>query len=145
LNTGSLCSIRIAKGKGSNGAKTVDVQQSRCINKAKLSIATAAKYTASSPCTNIPLECPLCRQGSDAVWKYNLLSHIERVHPTVNAIIYKALYALDESESKELKERYTTKPRITKKKQVMGIKISEAHSSRLAMRYLIISLVSVVL
>ena len=84
LNVGSLCSICLTKGKGKNSAKSVDPQQSQCPRAVKLLIATAHKLTPSNPCTNVPLKCPLCREGLDAVWKYNFHSHIISVHPTVD-------------------------------------------------------------
>src|ERR1700723_3856871 len=88
LNVGNLCSIRIIKGKGRKGALTVDPQRSRCPNAAKLSITSASKSTASNPCTNVPLACPLCREGADPIWKYNLRSHIITVHPTADVEQY---------------------------------------------------------
>lgn len=137
LNVGNLCSIRLIKGKGKNGAKSVDPQQSRCPNAAKLSIAAASKSTASNPCTNVPLECPLCRDGADAVWKYNLHSHFTEVHPTADIERYKNLYELDPHERASMKELYNAKPRQSKKrmKTVTGIKISVAHSSHRALKY----------
>ena len=125
------------KGKGKNGAKSVDPKQSRCPNAAKLSIAAAGKSTASNPCTNVPLECPLCRDGADAVWKYNLRSHFAEVHPMADIKQYKNLYELDPHERASMKELYNAKPRQSKKKMktVTGIKISVAHSSHQALKY----------
>jgi hypothetical protein len=136
LNVGNLCSIRLIKGKGKNGAKSVDPQQSQCPNTAKLSITAACKSSPSNPCTNVPLECPLCREGSDAVWKYNLHSHIMSVHPTADILRYKSLYELDLHERAAMKELFDAKPRLSKKrlKTATGIKISEAHSSRQALK-----------
>ena len=121
------------KGKGKNGAKSVDPQQSQCPNAAKLSITAAGKSTASNPCTNVPLECPLCRDGADAVWKYNLRSHFAEVHPTADIERYKNL---DPHERANMKELYNVKPRQSKKKlrTVTGIKISVAHSSHQALK-----------
>ena len=137
MNVGNLCSVRLAKGKGKNGGKFVDLQQSRCPNAAKLSIAAARKSTPSNPCTNVPVECPLCREGSDAVWKYNLRSHIMSVHPTADITRYRDLYELDPHERAAMKELFNAKPWLSKKrmKTVTGIKISRAHSSRRALKY----------
>jgi hypothetical protein len=135
LNTGGLCSIRVTKGKGKKGALVVDPLKSRCPNVAKLSITAASKYSDTSPCTNHPLECPLCQEGADLVWKYNLPSHIQKVHPTATLEEYEYLYAVGASERAKLKTLYSAKPRHSKKKkQVIDIKISEAHSSRRALR-----------
>jgi hypothetical protein len=55
LNTSDLCSIKIAKWRGSKGALMVDVANFRCSNATKLSIASAFKYVEPNPCTNHPL------------------------------------------------------------------------------------------
>jgi hypothetical protein len=134
LNTGSLCSIRLAKGKGTNGTKTVDVIHSQCSNVAKLSITSAAKCIESSLCTNVPLDCLLCLPGSDAVWKYNLLAHIKSVHPTATLEKYASLAEISQLERTRLKQLFNAKPRASKKKKVVAnICISIAHSSQRAL------------
>jgi hypothetical protein len=135
LDTGGLCSIRLVKGRGRKGAKVVDIQNSRCRNIVKLSVNSAAKSTQTNPCTNYPIECPYCREGSDPIWKYNLLVHFLTVHPTADHNQHKELYTIGMEERAHLKTLYHTKPRHSKKKkQVMDIKISEAHSTRHALR-----------
>ena len=110
LNTGPLCSIRLAKGKGTKGTKTVDVIHSRCPNVTKLSITSAAKCIESSPCTNVPLDYPLCLPGSDAVWKYNLVAHIKSVHPTATLKKYTSLAEISQLERTRLKQRFNANP-----------------------------------
>ena len=134
LNVGNLCSIQITKGKGKKGAFTVDPQQSRCTNAAKLSITSASKSTTHNPCTNVPLACPLCRQDADPVWKYNLRSHILMVHPSADIEQFKHLYDLDPHKQASMKELFKAKPRRSKLKIASGIKISGAHSSQRALR-----------
>lgn len=136
LNVGNLCSIRITKGKGRKGAFSVDPQQSRCPNAAKLSIASTRKSATSNPCTNAPLACPLCREGADPVWKYNFRSHILNVHPTADAEQFKNKYELDPHEQASMKELFNAKPRRSKMKTASSIKSSDAHSSRRALRYI---------
>ena len=43
----------------------------------KLSLASAAKQTARSPCTNIPVQCTNCDQVH---WKYNMATHFQDRH-----------------------------------------------------------------
>jgi hypothetical protein len=134
LNTGDRCSINIVKGKGRKGALMVDIN-SRCPNTAKLSIASASKYVANNPCTNHPLRCPICRDNAEPIWKYNLRSHIERVHPTATLDDYKEEFKLHPDERARLKTLFQKKSRRTRtKKQVIDINISEAHSTRRALR-----------
>jgi hypothetical protein len=109
---------------------------SRCPNLKKISLATASKFTEKSPCTNVPLQCPLCPKSSDAVWKYNLCAHIRRYHPSADVTNYEELYAISNEESILMKGIYKRplKPKkIKMAKRVLAI--SEGHSSRLAMRY----------
>ncbi|KAJ7699599.1 hypothetical protein B0H17DRAFT_1129209 [Mycena rosella] len=42
-------------------------------------ITAAAKPSATKPCTNVPLRCPLCK---DVQWKYNMPRHLEDKHRT---------------------------------------------------------------
>ena len=72
----------------------------------------------------------------DAVWKYNLESHLKTVHPTANISEYRALYEISKSEIVALKNAFASKPRWTAKRirSLVNINISEAHSSRVALR-----------
>ena len=48
----------------------------------------AAKYSKSTPCSNVPLHCPLCPLGlrgqPQTFWKYNLVHHLSLNHLTEN-------------------------------------------------------------
>jgi hypothetical protein len=48
----------------------------------------AAKYSKSTPCSNVPLHCPICPLGlrgqSQTFWKYNLVHHLSLNHLTAN-------------------------------------------------------------
>lgn len=50
----------------------------------KMVYSSAKKSTISSPCTNIPLNCPLCPPGFNGqprtFWKYNLIHHMAEHH-----------------------------------------------------------------
>ena len=139
LAPGSLCSVRLKKGQGRKVGMQIDMQNSRCQhnNQVRLSLTGFAKSTDSSPCTNIPITCPLCPAASDAVWKYNLEAHLKIVHPTANTSEYEALYNVSKSEFVALKNLFNSKPRWTAKRirDLGNINISEAHSSRIAVRY----------
>jgi hypothetical protein len=138
LALGPLCSVRLKKGHGRKVGMQIDVHNSRCQhnNQVKLSLDSFAKLTATTPCTNIPLQCPICPAVSDAVWKYNLESHLKTVHPTASITQYKDLYEITKSESVALKRLFNSKPRWTAKRirDLGNINVSEAHSSRVALR-----------
>lgn len=40
----------------------------------------AKKYSESSPCTNIPIRCGLCKDTPTTIWKYNAISHLAIEH-----------------------------------------------------------------
>lgn len=53
---------------------------------ASMSYAAAAKSTKSTPCTNIPIHCPLCPPSPSGnpvtIWKYNAIVHLHTHHLT---------------------------------------------------------------
>ena len=49
--------------------------------KLNFSYTVAAESSSSSPCTNVPVQCPLCPRTSPAMWKYFLKTHLEIQHP----------------------------------------------------------------
>lgn len=136
LNTGSRCVIRFVTRSKTD---QIDMANSRCPNLYKIQLKTAAKFSRKSPCTNIPLRCPLCPKQSDCIWKYNMRAHLENQHPSVNITIYNDLFAVKDEEVVLMKAIRLAKPRTSKKKakQSRVLEISEGHSSRLALRFVI--------
>jgi hypothetical protein len=140
LSSGPSCSIQLKKSKGSKGGVKIDMQRSRCPNLVKLSLVSGGKSTPSAPCTNIPCICPLCHDGSTAVWKYNLRHHIECIHPTADLSAYSSLYSVETLEQAVLKNLFMAKPRWTPQRisNLGSTPISEAHSTRLVLRYVVV-------
>ena len=133
LSTGRSCAIRLVKHKKTGGK--IDIANSRCPNLKKISMANASKFTQKSPCTNIPMQCPLCPKVSDAVWKYNMGAHIRISHPSANLLNYEELYSISPEETILMKGIYKRPPKPKKlKTATRTLAISEGHSSRLAMR-----------
>ena len=132
LNEGGLCIIKlITTSKGT----TIDMKNSQCPCIRKLTIKTAARFSKESPCTNHPLNCPLCPKTSPAVWKYNLRSHIISQHPTATLDLYQHLFKLLDEESTLMKAIYQTVPRKSKKRNIIApLPISDGHSTRMALR-----------
>ncbi|KAJ6550561.1 hypothetical protein B0H10DRAFT_2379639 [Mycena sp. CBHHK59/15] len=127
----SFCSIVLVKRRGGDGATRIDLTKSRCPNLANLGLATAAKSSDRSPCTNRSLPCPIS-PCPDVVWKYNLEYHIRTVHPTANFSNYESHYALADGEELALKTFSTQKKRKSSKKAVK-FRISEEHSTEAAL------------
>jgi hypothetical protein len=138
LNTGSRCVFRLLKR---NKVDQIDLDNSRCPNIYKIQLSTAAKYSQMSPCTNVPLRCPLCPTLSDCIWKYNMCAHILKDHPSASIDLYRGLFTLIKDEFVLMKAVYLAKLRKGKKnvKGFRPLRISEGHSSRLATRSVLIS------
>jgi hypothetical protein len=76
--------------------------------KVKFSYSVAAHSTASSPCLNIPILCPLCSDKKDpAIWKYYAKTHFHSNHPTANFTQYEYLWMLSNFEVGEMKKIWT--------------------------------------
>ncbi|KAJ6583639.1 hypothetical protein B0H10DRAFT_2096937 [Mycena sp. CBHHK59/15] len=131
LSTNSFCTIVLIKSKGSDGAVRIDMARSRCPNLGNLGLATAANSSKKNPCTNRPLVCPIS-PCPDIVWKYNLKTHIQTVHPSAKVANYKSYYDLAQGEEIELKRISTTKKRKSSKKKI-NFRISPQHSTEVAL------------
>ena len=44
------------------------------------SLASAARYAISTPCTNRPMQCPKC---PFVIWSYSMADHFAEKHPTI--------------------------------------------------------------
>jgi hypothetical protein len=62
---------------------------------------------------------------------------LKTVHSTANTSEYKSIYEISKSEWVALKNAFISKPRWTAKRvrDLGNINVSEAHSSRVALRY----------
>jgi hypothetical protein len=126
----------LRKGKGAGSSRQIDVNKSRCPNLFKpFSYHSAATESTSSPCTNVPLPCPLCPATSGMIWKYNMKTHFAIKHPSAAYDSYSAPFIVSESERKGLLAKW--KKRQTKKRRTKAgtkgnkkLPISEAHSTR---------------
>lgn len=69
-------------------------------------------------------------------------SHIVKSHSTADVELYEDLFKLQDDEIVLMKGVYLAKPRKSKKKakQLITLRISEGHSSRLALRYVLVIL-----
>lgn len=132
------CAFYLRKGKGVGSAPQIDDRTSRCPNfTGKLSYMAAATERTNSPCTNVPIICPLCPSTSTAVWKYNMKTHFAQIHPSTNGGNFAKAYTISESEKAALKilweKRYTILHRRRRRNVASTpLSISEVHSSRRA-------------
>lgn len=106
-----------------------------CQNPVHFQYANAEKSTTASPCSNVPLNCPLCPLKSPAVWRYNLKYHIMDQHSNTPRDRYRDLWEISDTEVKALRTVWNTRNRggttskrgnESSKKKII---ISDAHST----------------
>ncbi|KAJ7576652.1 hypothetical protein C8J56DRAFT_799849 [Mycena floridula] len=135
------------KGKGQDRSLQVTKIQG-CRNPLKFKYGTAATSTKKSPCSNVPIQCPKCLTTDPAIWRYNLLYHFLRVHPDVSLDKFEHLWKLSPLETQGMHTKWRKRnspPSAEKGKKKKGknipLKISAAHSSRLALRSVIVAII----
>ncbi|OSD00270.1 hypothetical protein PYCCODRAFT_1479355 [Trametes coccinea BRFM310] len=73
------CITHLSKKNGTN-----KISSSCRYHYASMSYSAAAKSTVTTPCTNVPIHCPLCPRTSSGsaatIWKYNTVSHLISTH-----------------------------------------------------------------
>lgn len=145
----STCKFYLKKRRE---ATHVDMQRSSCVNLVRFKYSLAETSTMQSPCSNVPRDCPLCQKqgkGQTAVWSYNMRAHLKSRHGIsmpehVAQVAREFSLSLDISESEkqglkavwnsQLKKRTKRKRGVPKQPPLA---ISDAHSTRMALRYLL--------
>jgi hypothetical protein len=69
LHPTPLCQFFLTKGKGANGNIHINSETSRgCLINMNYSYCIAAESSASSPCSNMLIPCPVCPKSEPVVW-----------------------------------------------------------------------------
>jgi hypothetical protein len=99
------------------------------------SYGIAAESTASSPCSNVPIHCPICPKADPAIWKYFMKVHFEEKHKTLDLTKYEHLWKLSNFERSEMKKIWIKQGKVTakrtRKSKVPPLVISENHRARI--------------
>jgi len=140
LRPSPVCTFYVKKGKGSDASLQINYNKSTCANMLTFSYAVAATSTNSSPCSNVPIQCPWCSQSSPTIWRYNMYCHIKNLHTYVSLDDHKDIWKIGNSEKDGLKNVWANrhkvkKTRRTKKQLTAPLVISEAHVSHQVLRY----------
>lgn len=131
LRTNGECRIVLQPGK----ANKIDSGKSVCKNLIKIQLRKAGTYLQTSPCTNIPMKCPLCPPDADAVWRYNLRQHIEVRHPGYSPVSHEKLWQVLDQEREHVAKHLGIKRRRMKEEVLStSAHISETHCSTSALR-----------
>ena len=127
LRPSPLCQFYLTKGKGANGNIRINPKTS----KGCYSYSIAAESTPTSPCSNVPIDCPVCPKSNPAVWKYFMKIHFEEKHKTLDLTKYKHLWKLSNFEISEMKRIWGRQGKVTikraKKSKMAPLVISEDH------------------
>ena len=139
-----LCQFFLTKGKGTNGNLRVNSEVSRgCLEKINYSYRIAAESTTSSPCSNVPIQCPVCAKSEPAIWKYFMKAHFTEKHKNLHPFTkYEHLWQVSDFELSEMKMIWEKRSKVTvkrtKKSNVPLLLISDAHRARIPSRYQIL-------
>ncbi|KAH9161760.1 hypothetical protein EDB89DRAFT_1830719, partial [Lactarius sanguifluus] len=132
LRPATLCTIYLTRRSARNGHWTPRYSGTvPCPNATSFSYAAAMVSSESSPCSNVPILCSYCPDGSPAVWRYNMRSHLQNRHRGVDPDKHRDLWVLTREEVTAMadiwKRRLRQPKRRCKGKQKLPLKLSEAH------------------
>jgi hypothetical protein len=99
-----------------------------------------AESTASSPCSNVPIHCPICPPQSDpAIWKYFMNLHFDEKHETLDLTRYERFWKLVNFERSEMKKIWANRRKITTKrtKKIPPLMILESRRARIPAMYVV--------
>ena len=107
--------------------------------KVKYSYGVAAESSPSSPCSNVPIACPLCSSTAPTIWKYFMKAHIQETHKTAPISKYEHLWELSNFEVAEMKKIWAKRKNVvvkcTNKSKNSPLVVSENHRAHIPVRY----------
>ena len=143
LRPSPFCQFFLKKGKGAHASLTINQAASKgCLIKLKYSYGIASESTTSSPCSNVPIHCPLCPKLDAAIWRYFFKVHFQQKHPNAPFAQYENIWKLTTFKLTEMKRIWVNRMKVTvkrtKKTKVPPLTISEDHRAQIPARYFII-------
>ncbi|KAF6755551.1 hypothetical protein DFP72DRAFT_811246 [Ephemerocybe angulata] len=135
LRSPDRCKWFVAKGRGAKSNLRVDSERSvGCGRPVSYVYGVAATSSAASPCSNVPLRCPLCSKADPAVWRYNLHHHLVTAHPTSSPADFASLWKISDSEMAAMKKLWANRqpkaPKRARKSNAPKLVVSAAHTSQ---------------
>ena len=99
----------------------------------KFSYGKAAVSSDTSPCSNIPIHCPICGKSKPAVWRYNLEEHLKVKHSPNAAEQHAVLWTISQGERDAMKHVWNNRqpkaPKRTRKSNAPLLVVSDVHTS----------------
>jgi hypothetical protein len=140
LRPASLCSIYLIRRTGRTSQWSIKYGGSvPCPNATTFSYAATMLSSKASPCSNVPLVCPNCLEGSPAIWRYNMRHHLQHRHRSIDPVKHKDLWNITPEETMAMMETWKTRckqPKRRGKGKQVPLKLSEAHSSHSLSKYI---------
>lgn len=135
LHPAPLCQFFLKKGKGAKRTLKIDKSMG-CPIKPSFSYGVASESSASSPCSNVPIACPLCPEKDvPAIWKYNMKDHIRKVHNAATLSNHEYLWKLSDFEIMEMKniwaKRHSVPIKRPKKSKAPPLVVSDIYRSHI--------------
>lgn len=131
LRPPALCQYYLKKGKGAKASLKIDEQKSRgCLVKVSYNFKSTSRSTKGSPCSNMPITCPVCPSSDPAIWRYFLKDHFRQVHGPELKKKYVSLWELTNFEEMEMKKIWRKRGTWgiqTASTVTLGLQISDAH------------------
>jgi len=136
LRPSQICQFYLTKGKGSKGKPRINQKMSKgCLMKMNYAYNIAAESTTASPCSNVPVHCPICPKTDPAVWKYFMKVHFQEKHKALPLTKYEHLWKLSNFEKSEMDKIWQKRGKVTakrtKKSKIPPLVISEDHRARI--------------
>ena len=136
LRPAPMCQFYLRKACGTAGSISIDRKKSSCINMIQFNYATASTSSEASPCSNVPITCPLCLDHRPAVWRYSLQAHFRRQHLLQSHSNFPIKVSLSQSEKDGMQEVWTSRRMVQRYRKSKPnnkplLTISEAHRARL--------------
>ncbi len=131
-----MCQLYLQKARGIAGSVLVDHKKSSCVNMIHFNYTTSSILSEASPCSNIPVTCPLCPNGSPAVWTYSLHAHFQGRHRLQSPAHFPIKVGLSQSEKNGMQQVWNSRFKVkrhrkTKSKNKPLLAILEAHHAQL--------------
>lgn len=106
--------------------------------KVNYSYSVVAESTPSSPCSNVPIHCPVCPKSGPAIWKYFMKSDFKEKHRTL-LTKHEHLWKISNFERAEMKKIWAKQGKVTakhnKKSKASPLIISEKHCVQIPLMY----------
>lgn len=136
LRPSQMCQFYLSKGKGAKGKPRINQKALKgCLIKINYSYGKAAQSTATSPCSNVPIHCPVCPKTDPAIWKYFMKVHFDEKHQSLPLTKYSHLWELSNFEKSEMSKIWGKRRKVTakrtKKSKLPPLVVSENHRAQI--------------